>query len=161
LSARFQHLLKENESLELQFSLSLPRFPIGHINESASFAPERSGDLLNPRNRTKCWIDLSLRRSPASCGVREKISFLIGDMVIEKFSSTPRALSELAVGTRVRAYLSRDRLQELGIDFEESNEKYLRVYDYLLIPSPTTDSVSLNSPFPLLLCTQLCELVPK
>jgi hypothetical protein len=161
LSARFQHLLKESESLELQFSLSLPRFPIGEAAPSL----ERSGDLLNPRNRTKYWIDLSLQMDLSSRGSEAETSFLVQDLIVQKISSSSPLVVGLTVGTRVRIYLRRDRLQELRINFEESSEKILRVYDYLLLHPKSQAQIPLGtasqSPLPHLLCTQLCELVPR
>jgi hypothetical protein len=157
LSNLFQQILKEQESLELQFLISLPRFPIDseHL--------ESTSDLQNPRTRTKHWGDLSLRSVvDGATGV-----FLVWDMEVTAVSSN--YLNQLQPGSRVRTHLRRDRMQELGINVQNFRDKTLRVYDFCLLPLGTNPAPSDQAPQsaglgddlpPLqMLCTQLCEVL--
>lgn len=160
LSHIFQQILKERESLELQFSISLPRFPISSEN-----LPGMSKDLQNPRTRTKHWGDLSLRYVlDEASGV-----FLVWDMEVVSVSSN--FVNNLQPGSRVRTHLRRDRMQELGITAQDCWEQILRVYDFLLLPLPCSSPSDLcrqstapahtadEHPPLQMLCTQLCEVL--
>jgi hypothetical protein len=163
LSHLFQQILKEQESLELQFSISLPRFPIRseHLESSS---PGISKDLLNPRTRTKHWGDLSFH----SVVGEGTAVFLMCDMEVTAVSSN--FLNQLQPGSLVRTHLRKHRMHELGIDIHHLQDKTLRIYDFVLVPLGThsaplnleQESTGLDPvavPPLRMLCTHLCEVV--
>lgn len=160
LSHLFQHILKETEGLQVQFSVSLPHFPLNQISSSISIpSPEKSKDLLNPRNRIKYWVDLTLHSVQKSGEV-----FLIYNMTIVNFS--PGSVYDLTPGSRVQAYFRRDSLKSLGISPSDFSGNMIRVYDFSFFSSPVSaydqsqsDRYSHHSGGRMILCTQLCEIV--